>query len=899
MRAFARFLLTLLLLPANAHAQTRDPDFPFPDGDVNAVALHGDTLVVGGSFRNLGPNSGAFVGVDLLSGRTRPRWPRVVGKIQACVSDGSGGWYIGGLFSAVAGVRRDNLAHIRADGTLDDFNPAPDREVSALAFGAGVLYAGGDFTNVGGVPRNRLAAMNVGSGLVTPWNPGADARVHALVLHQGSVFVGGAFATVAGQSRTGLAALDPTSGVALAWVPSATPAEVFAIAARNDTILVGGTFSNMGSLPRSNVAMLSTTTSTALAWDSGADGTVYALALSGGTVYAGGDFFTVGGQSRTRLAALDLASGSATPWGQPMSNQVRSILVSGATVYVGGRFENFSSAPYYQCLVALSAATSQVVGPGLNADFTVYALAVSNGALFVGGEFQSCPLKFRNGIGAIDLKSRQVLDWDPNPNLNESAFVNALVAVGDTLYVGGSFTQMGGQARNGLAAVNLRSGAATPFAAGESGAIATLAMHHDTLYVAGAFSTFFGQPRPAAAAVDVRTGQVTGWSPNANTLLTSIVPESDAVYAAGFFSIIGGASQVGVAALDPATGGLLWPMNCNGPVRTLAKDGSTLYLGGFFGQLEGQRRPTLGAYNVVTRQLLPWNPGTSLAFDSPYVSAFALGEQRLYVGGRFMTAAGQGRLALAGFDRALGGLEPWAPLADGSEVSTLIEKDGVVYVAFSSNESASLQSFLPEFTSFPAVAVLAPAAGATLNTGSTYRLAWNASASAPGIQSVDVYLSRTGAAGPWKLLAAGAPNTGGYDWLVTGPNTAGTCFLRVDARDYLGHVVSHVSPAGFSIGTGVTAVEPPLGIASWALGPLSPNPLRAQGQFAFDAPRAAPVRIALHDVQGRVVRLLSDGIAAAGHHVVRLDKEALAPGIYLMRMQAPGVDLIQRVAVLR
>ncbi len=111
--------------------------------------------------------------------------------------------------------------------------------------------------------------------------------------------------------------------------------------------------------------------------------------------------------------------------------------------------------------------------------------------------------------------------------------------------------------------------------------------------------------------------------------------------------------------------------------------------------------------------------------------------------------------------------------------------------------------------------------------------------------------------------------------------------------------MSSVSSAGISIGTGVTAVQPPLGIAAWALGPLSPNPLRAEGQFAFDAPREGPVRIALHDVQGRVVRLLADGVTEAGHHVVRLGTEALAPGIHLMRMQAPGVDLRQRVAVLR
>ncbi|MEQ1834665.1 MAG: PQQ-binding-like beta-propeller repeat protein, partial [Candidatus Eisenbacteria bacterium] len=802
MRSKCALLLLALFafFPPAAHAQTRDPDFPYADNDVLAFALHGDTLLVGGRFRNLGPNSGAFVGVDVTTGRAQSRWPRVFGKVDACISDGSGGWFIGGLFNAVAGVRRVNLAHIRADGTLDDLNPAPDGEVRALAYGAGVLYAGGDFTSVGGVARNRLAAMNVATGLVTPWNPDATDAVNAMLLHGGDLLVGGAFLQVGGQINAGIAALDLATGASRPWSPSVVPGTVvFAMAARNDTLLVGGAFNSMGNQPRSNLAMLSTSAATALAWNPSADGTVYALALSGGTVYAGGEYFHSGGQARTRLAALDLASGTPAAWGPPMNQQVRSILVSGATVYVGGGFANLLSAPHYQSLVALSAATGQVSGPEMNTNSTVHALAIANGTLFVGGDFESCPVKIRYGIGAIDLKTEQVLDWYPNPNL--LANVNALVSVGDTLYMGGNFSQMGGQTRNGLAAVSLTTGLATPFAASESGVINTLAMNRDTLYVSGSFSSYGGQPRQDAAALNVHTGLVTGWAPDPGGFFTSIVPESNAVYVAGFFGSLGGYPHRGPAALDPATGGELWPMSGDDNAFALAKDGNTLYVGGVFQNLEGQDRGALGAYNVTTQLLLPWNPGTLASLTNASVNALALGSGKLYAGGEFLNAGGQGRLALAAFDRTFGDLQPWAPLPDGPVVGSLIEKEGVVYAGVQGSLSSPLQSFMPEITSFPAVTVVAPAPGTTLNTGSTYRLAWNASASAPGIQSVDVYLSRTGAAGPWKLLAAGAPNTGGYDWLVAGPNAIGTCFLRVDARDWQGRVVSHVSPAGFSIGT--------------------------------------------------------------------------------------------------
>ncbi len=100
-----------------------------------------------------------------------------------------------------------------------------------------------------------------------------------------------------------------------------------------------------------------------------------------------------------------------------MNNEVTALLVSGGTVYVGGSFQNVVTPPRYRSLVALSTTTGQLTGSEMNTNSSVYALAISNGALFVGGDFDSCPVKFRYGIGAIDLKTKQVLDWYPNPSI--------------------------------------------------------------------------------------------------------------------------------------------------------------------------------------------------------------------------------------------------------------------------------------------------------------------------------------------------------------------------------------------------------------------------------------------------------------------------------------------------
>src|SRR6185503_15272958 len=42
-------------------------------------------------------------------------FPAVEGTVNAALSDGTGGWYLGGEFESVGGVARHNLAHLRAD----------------------------------------------------------------------------------------------------------------------------------------------------------------------------------------------------------------------------------------------------------------------------------------------------------------------------------------------------------------------------------------------------------------------------------------------------------------------------------------------------------------------------------------------------------------------------------------------------------------------------------------------------------------------------------------------------------------------------------------------------------------------------------------------------------------
>ena len=143
---------------------------------MQAVAVSGSTAYLGGYFSYVGPPTGSFVSVDSTTGALATPWPLVGGDVRAVVADGQGGWFIGGLFGTIGKARIDNLAHIKADGTLDTaWTGSVDSAVNSLVLAGGKLYVGGEFSAArsGGstVGRGHLAAFDASTGALTSFDP--------------------------------------------------------------------------------------------------------------------------------------------------------------------------------------------------------------------------------------------------------------------------------------------------------------------------------------------------------------------------------------------------------------------------------------------------------------------------------------------------------------------------------------------------------------------------------------------------------------------------------------------------------------------------------------------------------------------------------------------------------
>jgi len=147
------------------------------------------------------------------------------------------------------------------------------------------------------------------------------------------------------------------------------------------------------------------------------------------------------------------------------------------------------------------------------------------------------------------------------------------------------------------------------------------------------------------------------------------------------------------------------------------------------------------------------------------------------------------------------------------------------------------------------------------------------------------------------LLAAAAPNTGHFDWAVTGP-ASGSCFIRVTARNWTGATGSATNAAAFTIGNGLLSADPG-GVIVFSLSAPAPDPVRAGASFRYAVPHAAHVRLSLYDVQGREVAVLANGMRESGRYTAALNATALEPGLYFLRLQSPGASLSRRLVIAR
>ena len=822
------------------------------DGSVYSVARSGNTLYIGGIFSSVGPCTGGGVPLSGATGAPLRPFPRVCGTVLAAISDGEGGLFIGGRFTAVEGVPHANLAHILADGSLAPWDPTVGgiggfREgpgVDALALRGHVLYIVGLFTSVNGQTRNHIAALDAMSGTLTDWNPNANDRVRCLAMRGRIVFVGGDFTAIGGRERHSIAAIEIESDGATDWNPDAEVlfhyawGRVRSLVIGGRIVYAGGDFDSIDGQPRNSLAAIDAETGHATSWDAKLGPLrafidfsyrrfptvpfVASMTIHGHTLYAGGWFNSAGGEARGGLAAFDIATGTATPWNpdvlvgdEYLNGWVSDLAVSGNTVYVGGQFLTVGGQERPN-VAAVDAISGHVTSWNPRADGEVDALFVSGSTVYAGGSFVSMyDWVPRNCLAALDVTTGAATSWNPEV---EGPEVRAVAAIGDTVYIGGAFGSVNGQPRMSLAAVHGITGALVGSRmdaawADGTGEVTNFTRSGDRLYVGGDFATLggYGDQGLCVAAIDLKSMGVIPWSAHlAIRPLAAFAASDTTVYIAGHYYYY---PWVRLTAVSASTGALS-PWNPLAgideqeagiiDIASLAVSGNTVYVGGGFGVIGGQSRNNLAAVDAITGLATRWNPDIGFPGHYPKVLTLLTRGDLVYAGGVFTSVGGQPRDNLAALDAATGLPMAWAPDPDGT-VLTLVGSDDTVY-----------------------------------------------------------------AGGEFRTSSDGFPHAG---------------------------LIAFADPT--SNGVSGTAAARPVASAEF-LAQNEPNPVRGSAAIRFTISERGPASLTVYDLQGRRIATLVDHeLMSPGVHEVQVRAEGWRPGCYLYRIETGGKTAMRKMVVVR
>jgi fibronectin type 3 domain-containing protein len=333
--------------------------------------------------------------------------------------------------------------------------------------------------------------------------------------------------------------------------------------------------------------------------------------------------------------------------------RVLAILPVGDRIVVGGTFEAVidpagRSYPAKNLAVfsaSTGAADLQFAGAANN---TVTSLATDGaGTLFVGGTFGTVNDASRNGLAALDLATGALKPWPAT--IVAPGQVDTLAYSGGALYAGGNFTAISDgtqRSRPFLAKMSAQSGAVdTSWVAAPNDRVRTINVAGDgsaRLFIGGDFTTVSGKSSTSkiAAVFAAGSGAVDIAFRAAPTNSGSFAPvfdlTSDATRVYAAAAGRGGACT----ALNVKTGALLWSARSNGNMQSVRLSGGLLYCGGHFNGLAsfmGQTRYKVAAVNAGTGALTAFAPNVN---SSQGVWSMASDATRIYLGGDFSSISG-------------------------------------------------------------------------------------------------------------------------------------------------------------------------------------------------------------------------------------------------------------------
>jgi len=372
---------------------------------------------------------------------------------------------------------------------------------------------------------------------------------------------------------------------------------------------------------------------------------------------------------------------------------VTNLTRAGGTLYATGGF------PYAGTNsgggVPVDPVSGALVKPYPKVAGTVFAcVADGQGGWFIGGDFSGVGCKRRGNLAHV-LAGGIVDNW----RADTDGQVNALLLDGNTIYVGGQFTHVTGEAHGYLAAVSVRDGRPSYWNPGIGGVgtnyttVQALALRDGLLYVGGDFAQVGGIARRNLAAIELASGHPAGLALDPNDVVYALAASDTALYVGGAFWRIGGLLRYRLAAVHRESGAVMnFDPSVDAPyseywdrfpfVRAIVLEDTLAYVVGHFTRVGTDVRGGVAAIGLSSGRATSWNPHPIEERQSsiaPFIDALEVRDGIAYVGGDFNTLGGMQRLFVGAVSTRTGAATGWVPMASWP-VSVIGLSGGATYI---------------------------------------------------------------------------------------------------------------------------------------------------------------------------------------------------------------------------
>ncbi|MCS7201087.1 MAG: peptidoglycan-binding protein, partial [Patescibacteria group bacterium] len=695
---------------AGVFSSQPDKNFPFvAEGGVKKVFYdsENDKLWVGGDFKEIRNYTGASAIFDLSNYGLISRWPKIEGQVCAIVSDGHGGWYVGGMFSKVNDLEIENLVHIFSDGKVDEnfkfsFNSLnTDCVVYSLAISSSTLFIGGRFDKINNQPTRNLAAVDLNSNSLRNWNVDIDGQaVYSLALSSSTLYVGGLFDAINNASRFNLAAFNLSDMTLLPWAPRLEGGWgiINSLLVSSSTLYVGGSFEEINGQSRKNLASFDINTGELTAWNPEVEGEIISMDIDGDKIYVYGNFWEINGEPRKNLAVLDLLQGELLSWQPQKTIQDNFLLrgvvkVVGQNVYVGGWFviedDLFRREIIRENFAVFDKQNGSLVEFDPNFDGEVYAIASDGNKLYVGGYFNTVTIDKNKKYLINFLPDGKAMSVLENANGEISGDIYAIEKIDGKIFVSGSYRFDPRFGQNSIYFLKIfdSSNYSLIREYQTDGPIYSIAKVFNSIYAVGNFSHVNFQHRKNIVILDgvnyeLLENDSLGFSENESEYFNLVKSIGQHLFIGGKFSKLAG-YNFGVSKSRLVIFNLknteTKEVQIDGMVNAIILDGRYLYLGGDFTRIFNVNRPYLAVIEVNSEGGLSLSEKLKNIYPNGPIYDLKVIGKNLYIGGRFTNISSQPRKNLAAIDLERDELLLWTP-SIGGQVKTIDFSSSSLYI---------------------------------------------------------------------------------------------------------------------------------------------------------------------------------------------------------------------------